>query len=152
MSKLLQVPPHSLDAEKSVLGCLLLDPNSLMKVSDFLTKDDFYSQSNKDIYGIILFLSNERKPIDMITLPEELKKKKIFDQIGGNEFLAELMTLTPSAINILEYAQIVKIKSTLRKMVTAGQNITSYGFKESANIEELLEKSEKEVFQISQTF
>ncbi len=147
-----QIPPHSLDAEHSVLGALLVDPNSLMKISDFLRTDDFYSQGNKDIYETILHLSNLRKPIDLITVPEELKKKDLLEKIGGIGFLAELMTIVPSAINILEYANIVKQKSTLRKMVIAGQKITSFGYEEDENIESLLEQSEKEVFTISQTF
>ena len=147
-----QIPPHSLDAEHSVLGALLVDPNALMKISDFLRTDDFYSQGNQDIYEIILSLSNLRKPIDLITVPEELKKKDLLEKIGGISFLAELMTIVPSAVNILEYAHIVKQKSTLRKMVTAGQKITSFGYEEDENIESLLEQSEKEVFTISQTF
>ncbi|HID91974.1 TPA: replicative DNA helicase [Candidatus Gracilibacteria bacterium] len=147
-----QIPPHSLDAEHSVLGALLIDPNALMKISDFLRIDDFYSQGNQDIYEIILNLSNLRKPIDLITVPEELKKKNLLEPIGGVSFLAELMTIVPSAVNILEYAHIVKQKSTLRKMVVAGQKITSFGYEEDENIESLLEQSEKEVFTISQTF
>ncbi len=147
-----KIPPHSLDAEHSVLGALLVDPNALMKISDFLQVDDFYSQGNKDIYETILHLSNLRKPIDLITVPEELKKKDLLDNIGGVSFLAELMTIVPSAINILEYANIVKQKSTLRKMVHAGQKITSFGYDEDEDIEKLLEQSEKEVFAISQTF
>jgi len=147
-----QIPPHSLDAEHSVLGALLIDPNALMKISDFLRIDDFYSQGNQDIYEIILNLSNLRKPIDLITVPEELKKKNLLEPIGGVSFLAELMTIVPSAVNILEYAHIVKQKSTLRKMIVAGQKITSFGYEEDENIESLLEQSEKEVFTISQTF
>ncbi len=148
----IQIPPHSIEAEHSVLGSLLIDPDALMKVSDFLIVDDFYSQANRDIYEIILLLSNQRKPIDMVTVPEELKKKNLLEKLGGVGFLAELMTTVPSAVNIMEYAQIVKTKSTLRRMVNAGQKITSYGYEEDGDIEGLLEMSEKEVFQISQTF
>lgn len=147
-----KILPHSLDAEYSVLGALLIDPDALMKVSDFLQTDDFYAQGNIDIYEVILHLSNERKPIDMVTVPNELKERKLLDKVGGIPFLAELMTSVPSAISILEYANIIKAKSTLRKMVKAGQTITENGYTEGTNIEELLESSEKEVFSISQTF
>lgn len=147
-----KTPPHSLDAEQSVLGALLLDPEALIKIGDFLVPDDFYSKSNSDIYKGILELSNARKPIDLITLPNLLAKDKVLDNLGGVGFLAELMTVVPSATNILEYATILKSKSTLRKMVKAGQNIAGYGYDEEKDVEELLEKSEKEVFSISQTF
>lgn len=147
-----QVPPHSLDAEHSVLGSVMIDSDCLMKFSDFLHPEDFYSQANSDVFKAMLTLSNNRKPIDLITLPDVLKKEELLDSIGGISFLAELMTVVPSAMNILEYANIVKKKSTLRKMIHAGQNITSNGYDEKKDIEELLESSEKEVFTISQTF
>lgn len=147
-----KIPPHSLDAEHSVLGSVLIDPECLMKFSDFLRAEDFYSKSNADIFQAILRLSNERKPIDLITIPDILKKDGLLESVGGVSFLAELMTVVPSAMNILEYANIVKKKSTLRKMISAGQNISTYGYDEKKDVEELLEASEKEVFTISQTF
>lgn len=148
----MQTPPHSIEAEQSVLGALLIDPISLMKISDFLKPDDFYLTAHADVYGAMLELSHARKPIDLVTLQTLLKEKNILEAMGGIAFLVELTSIVPSAINILEYANIVKTKSTLRKMISAGQRIAGYGSQEDKPLEELLEKSEKEVFSISQTF
>lgn len=146
------IPPHSSEAEQSLLGSLLIDPESLMKISDFLKSDDFYFMTHSDIYSAILELSHQRKPIDLVTLPNILKQKELLEKIGGLPFLIDLTTSVPSSINILEYAHIIKTKSTLRKMIGAGQRIAGYGSEEDKPLEELLEKSEKEVFSISQTF
>ncbi len=148
----MHVPPHSIEAEQSLLGSLLIDPISLMKISDFLKSDDFYVTAHSDVYTAILMLSQLRKPIDLVTLSTLLKEQNLLETIGGIAFLGDLMTCVPSAINILEYANIVKTKSTLRKMIAAGQRIAGYGSDETKPLEELLEKSEKEVFSISQTF
>lgn len=148
----IHTPPHSIEAEQSVLGSLLIDPVSLIKISDFLRAEDFYVTAYSDIYEAILQLSNERKPIDLVTLPNLLKQKDLLEKIGGIAFLVELTTLVPSAVNIFEYANIIKTKSTLRKMITAGQQIAGFGIQEDKPLEELLEKSEKAVFSISQTF
>ncbi|MEI7510799.1 MAG: replicative DNA helicase [Candidatus Peregrinibacteria bacterium] len=146
------LPPQALEAEQSVLGCVLLDPDSLIKISDFLKPDDFYSKVNGDIYGAMLALSAQRKPVDLITLPNNLASEGKLESVGGLPALAELTTVVPSASHIFEYAQIVKTKSTLRKMIHAGQKITGFGYDEKKPVDELLEESEKEVFSISQTF
>ncbi len=146
------LPPQALEAEQSVLGSILLDPESLIKISDFLKKDDFYSKVNGDIYGSMLALSAQRKPIDLITLPNALASEGKLESVGGISALADLTTIVPSASHIFEYSQIVKTKSTLRKMISAGQKITGFGYDEKKPVDELLEASEKEVFAISQTF
>ncbi len=148
----MHTPPHSLEAEQSLLGSLIIDPISLIKISDFLVPEDLYLTTHADIYRAILELSHSRKPIDLVTLPTLLKEKNLLESVGGIPFLVELTTVVPSSINVLEYANIVKTKSTLRKMIAAGQKIAGYGTQEEKPLEELLEKSEKEVFTISQTF
>jgi replicative DNA helicase len=146
------VPPQALDAEESVLGSILIDPEAIIKVSDLLAPGDFYSGSNGKIYEAMLTLSTRHQPIDMITISANLAENELLEQVGGNARIAELTTRVPSASNILEYAQIVKKKATLRKMILAGDKISGFGFQENEVIEGLLEKAEKEVFSISQVF
>lgn len=148
----LQIPPQALEAEESVLGSILIDPEAIIKISDFLLPIDFYSEANGKIYETMLDLSFRHEPIDLVTVSSNLKEKGNLEKVGDNTRLAELTTVVPSASHILQYAQIVKKKATLRKMIIAGDRITGYGYDEKAEIENLLEKAEKEVFSISQTF
>jgi replicative DNA helicase len=147
-----KLPPNSLEAEVSVLGSILLDPESIIKVSDFLRADDFYAQSYGDVYRVMLDLSTQRKPIDIVTVSEALFAQGILENMGGSAVIAELATAVPTASHIFEYAQIVKTKSTRRKMIRAGQNIVGYGYNEKSPIEEILEEAEKEIFSVTQTF
>ncbi len=145
-------PPQDLDAEESVIGSILIEPISLIKISDFLHPEDFFADSNAKIYAAISALFQAHKPIDIITVSNALAEKNIFDSVGGASRLAELTAAVPSASHIFEYAQIVKKKSTLRKMIAAGDKIMSFAKDESRDVEGLLEAAEKEVFSISQTF
>jgi len=148
----LKTPPHSLDAEKSVLGSVLLDPDGLIKVVDMLQPDDFYNPSHQIVYDSILDLFNKRVNIDVITMNAILQDKNQLDRIGGPSFLAELVDFVPTSSHIFQYAQIVKKKATLRKLLKAGQDITALGFDETQDVENLLEDAEKSLFSVSQTF
>ena len=150
--KPLKVPPNSIEAEKSTLGALLLDKDAVIKIADFLKPDDFYYDQNGTIYEAILFLFNQRTPTDLLTLASHLKDKKKLKQVGGETFLAELTEAVPTATHILQYATIVKQKATLRRLLKAGDTITGLGFEETEDIENLLEKAEKALFGVSQTF
>lgn len=145
-------PPQDIPAEESVLGSILIDPKSMIKISDLLEKEDFFSDSHGHIYAAMNELFHAHKPIDLITLSSKLGEEKIFETIGGAARLAELSGTVPSSSHIFEYAQIVKKKSTLRKMMAAGDHIIGLAREESKAVEDLLESAEKEVFTISQTF
>lgn len=146
------IPPHSLEAEKSVLGALLIDKDSLIQVVDMLKADDFYYEQNAMIYRAILDLFNKRSPIDLITLANNLEEKSELDAVGGRSYLAELTHVVITATHILNYATIVKGKSTLRKLIKSGHTITGLGYDETQDIEELLEAAEKSLFSVSQNF
>lgn len=148
----LKVPPHSLDAEKAVLGSVLMDKESIIKVSDLLVSDDFYFDKHQIIWDTMLDHYNKHTPIDMLTISNSLEQKKQLDIVGGVSYLAELSTSVPSSSHIFSYGLLVKNKSTRRKMIKAGNSIMGYGFSEANEVTEDLEKSEKEVFAISQTF
>lgn len=148
----LRVPPHNLDAERSTLGSLLLDKEALTKIADLIQPDDFYHESHSLIYAAIFELYDRRTPIDLLTVTNKLEEKKQLEQIGGASYLASLANEVPTATHIYNYALIVKHRSTLRKLIKAGSDVTALGFDESSPIEELLEEAEKALFGVSQTF
>src|SRR3989339_142213 len=103
-----KVPPHSDEAEKSVLGALLLDKDSIVSVAEFLRAEHFYTETHSQIYQSIMALYEERKPIDLVTLTDQLKKQKALKRVGGSAYLSELANSVPTAAHIEEYGRIVK--------------------------------------------
>ena len=152
MSTTGKIPPHNKEAEQSVLGSILIDKDGIIKIVDLVNPEDFYYDTHKMVYEAMIDLYNRHDPIDLLTLANLLEERKQIDTIGGPAYLAELTSLVPTATHIYKYAQIVKNKSTLRKMVKAGSIISGCGYSEEEDITNLLEKAEKEVFGISQTF
>lgn len=149
---MLKIPPHSLEAEQSVLWSLLIDKDWFLIISDLLVDIDFYNESNATIFWVMLDLYKNSKPIDIITVKEKLDDKKILEKVGWIWYLAELTEIVPTTANIFEYAQIVKNKSILRKLIRIWNEIMSYWYDEETQINELLEKSEKALFGVTQTF
>jgi replicative DNA helicase len=145
-------PPHSLEAEKSVLGSLLVDKEAIVKISDFLRQEDFYHDAHKIIYQAIFDLYDKRTPVDLVTLSNLLENKNELANIGGSSYLALLANEVPTATHIFQYATIVKEKAILRKLILSGDTIKGLGYKENEDIEELLEAAEKSLFNVSQTF
>lgn len=147
-----KIPPHSPEAEKSTLGALLIDKDSIIKVADFLLPEDFYFDNNALIYQAILDLFHKHTPIDLLTLANALKDTKKLKAVGGETYLTELTEIVPTATHILQYATIVKHKSTLRRLLKAGDAIIGLGYDESSEMDELLEEAEKTLFSVSQSF
>ncbi len=146
------VPPHSLEAERSTLGALLIDKDAIIKVADLITDEDFYHEKHATLYRAIIELFEKRQPIDVLTLTSLLEDKKELDMIGGASYIAELTSEVPTASHIFQYGTIVKQKAILRKLLKAGDIITSLGYKETDEVENLLEEAEKAIFNVSQTF
>ena len=149
---LLRVPPHSLDAERSTIGSLLIDKEAISNVADFLRPEDFYHESHGSIYRAIYDLFDRRTPIDLLTTTNLLDDRKQLEQIGGATYLATLANEVPTATHVFQYAMIVKNKATLRKLIGAGNLITGLGFNQTEQLENLLEEAEKSLFNVSQTF
>ncbi len=147
-----KVPPSSLESERSLLGSLLIEKESIIKVADLITKDDFYDENHGVIYAVIIELYRKNRPIDVVTVSEALGSIDQLEAIGGNIYLADLTMSVPTSAHVFEYAQIVKSKSILRKLITTGNVIASYGFDEVTEINTLLERSEQALFQVTQTF
>ncbi len=147
-----KVPPHSEEAEKSTLGSLLVDKDAIIKIADLLMPDDFYYEQNGIIYQAILRLFQKRQPIDLVTLANHLDEEKNLEKVGGRTYLAELAHVVITATHVLQYATIVKQKSTLRRLLKAGQTIAGLGYDEAKDIEDLIEGAEKALFSVSQNF
>ena len=149
---MLKVPPHALDAEQSVIWSILIDKDCFITIWDMLKSEDFYSDANSTIFWVILELYKLNKPIDLVTVNEKLDDKKLLDKIWGFTYLAEVTEVVPTTANIFEYAQIVKNKSVLRWLLKCWNEILSYWYDEDKHINELLEKTEKSVFNVTQVF
>ncbi|MFA7685684.1 MAG: replicative DNA helicase [Candidatus Gracilibacteria bacterium] len=146
------VPPHSLEAERSTLGSLLVDKDSIVKISDLIKGEDFYHDTHKMIYRAIMDLYDKRSPVDLVTLTNILEERKELKIIGGASYLASLANEVPTATHIFQYATIVKEKSILRQLILVGDTIKGLGYKENENIDELIDQAEKTLFGISQSY
>ena len=146
----MRIPPHSVEAEQSVLGSILLDKEAMISVSETLVPEDFYKEAHKVIYESMLKLYNSQSEIDLITLTDELRDQGYLDDIGGIAYITSLSTVVPTTSNIKYYVNIVKEKSISRQLISAANDIINLGYDGSAKVEDVLENAEKKIFDISQ--
>lgn len=147
-----KMPPHSLEAEQSVLGGLMLDNERWDTVSERVTSNDFYSRPHRIVFSEMQWLLEQNKPIDLITLSESLEQKGELDNVGGFAYLAELSKNTPSAANINAYADIVRERAVVREMIAVANEIADAGFDpQGRSSEDLLDLAESRVFQIAES-
>ncbi|MEJ5991907.1 replicative DNA helicase [Ramlibacter sp. PS3R-8] len=147
----LRVPPHSIEAESSVLGGLLLDNQAWDRVGDLLVDGDFYRYEHKLIYGVVGSLINASKPADVITVYEQLQAQGKSDEIGGLAYLNSLAQYVPSAANIRRYAEIVRERSILRKLVSASDEIATAAFNTQGRpVDRILDEAEQKIFNIGE--
>jgi replicative DNA helicase len=147
----LKIPPHSIEAEQSVLGGLMLDNQAWERVSEILHAEDFYLPQHRMIFSVLQHLANRNHPFDVLTVAEALKTNQQLDEVGGEVILFELAKNTPSAANIDAYADIVRERSVLRQLIGAGTSIIEQSYapgERSAG--ELLDDAERTVFQIAE--
>lgn len=148
-SKTGKVPPQNLDAEKSILGAILIDENTLVNVAEKIKPADFYDRRHQLIYDAILDLYEKHTPVDLLTLTDRIKKKKKLTAIGGSAYLAELTNYVPTAAHAEAYANLVLQSAIRRRLITASSNIAELSYKEEGTVEELMEEAEKELFSVS---
>ncbi len=147
----LKVPPHSVEAEQSVLGGLLLQNSAWDKVADVVTEQDFYRQDHRLIFRSIAILAENDSPLDVVTLSTWLKDRDELENAGGLAYLGTLAKDTPSAANIRAYAGIVREKSVLRQLISIGTEITDDGFNSGEReSKELLDEAERKIFEIAE--
>ncbi|MBF0253026.1 MAG: replicative DNA helicase [Candidatus Omnitrophica bacterium] len=144
-----KLPPQSIEAEEAVLGSMLIDQSSISRAVEIIEKDHFYKDINKIIFGSILKLYDENRAVDMVTLIEELKKKDSLEKIGGPAYITELADSIPTAANIEHYAKIVREKYVLRTLITTATQIVTESYENAAEVDEVLDKAEKMIFEIT---
>ncbi len=145
-----KIPPQSIEAEKGILGSLMLDKSSASKVADFLSPKDFYKQNHQKIYEACLFLFKKNEPIDVLSVSNRLNEMKKLEDIGGSSYLTELINFVPTPSHALSYAKKVYHKRVLRDLISASHEIASLGYNEKEGIEDLLDEAEKRIFNIAQ--
>ncbi len=146
----LKIPPQNLEAEQSVLGSILLEPEALSRVLEVMTGEDFYREAHRKIFNAMLDLYQKGTPVDLITLTEILQNKGQLEDIGGASYLISMTDAIPSAIHVDVYARIVREKSILRRLINEATEIASKGYNFAGDAEDLLDEAEKAIFKISE--
>jgi replicative DNA helicase len=146
----LKIPPQNLEAEQSVLGSILLEPEALSRVLEVMTGEDFYREAHRKIFNSMLDLYQKGTPVDLITLTEILQNREQLEDIGGASYLISMTDAIPSAIHVDVYARIVREKSILRRLINQATEIASKGYNFAGDAEDLLDEAEKAIFKISE--
>lgn len=147
-----RIPPHSYEAEESVLGSLLIDKDAMMRIADFLQPDDFYKQSHRHFFQSCVDLAAKGEPIDVLSIITRLKEKKHLATAGGESGVTHLATVVPTAGNVEHYANIVQKYATLRRLITAAATINELGFDQAGEIDQLLDEAEQQLFSVSRSY
>ena len=145
-----RTPPHSMEAEKSVLGSIFLDPEAIVGVLEYLEAVDFYRKNHQLIFDAVVTLYNQNEAIDVVTVTNQLENKNQLENVGGLEYLAELATAVPTAANVEYYAKIVEEKSILRNLIYSATDIVKQGYDESDPLATVLDMAEQTILQVSE--
>ena len=145
----LRIPPQNLEAERAVLGSIMLRKEAMHEVEDMISPESFYSEKHKMIYRAMLDLSVKHEPIDMLSLSSKLTEQKLLDAVGGNKYLAEIVNEVPSSTNVKHYADIVQKKYVLRSLIEAADYVSELAFEEGDDhMDDILDMAEKKVFSV----
>ncbi len=148
-----KLPPQNIEAEQMVLGAILIENDSINKVVETLSPDDFYKDNHRRIFSMMLDMFETGEAIDLITLTDALRGKVGLESVGGASYLAYLVSLVPTAANIKNYARIVREKAVLRKLIHSATDIITQSYDDSRtvdDIDELLDRAERSIFEIAQ--
>lgn len=145
----IRIPPQSTEAEQALLGSICLRPEAVHEITDIVREDDFYAEKHKVIWRAMLDLMSKGEPIDLLSLSAKLKDRGELDRVGGASYLSELVSLVPSASNVRHYASIVQKKSMMRRLIEAGEHISSISFSEQGELEEIIDNAEKRLFDVT---
>ncbi len=143
-------PPQNTEAEQCLLGCLMLDKNAIVRVSDFITADDFYKDAHREIYSAMMDIYSKAEPVDIMSVSTRLREKQTLERIGGSDYLTSLINTVPTATHVANYAKTVREKKVLRDLISASEQIGVEAFDESQDVDMLLDRAEKRVFSIGQ--
>ena len=145
-----RIPPQNLDAEQSVLGAILLDPDSIVSVMEFLMPEDFYRVNHQVIFKAMVELNNDSSPIDIVSVAERLNQNKQLENAGGQFYLLELAEKVPTASNVEYYSKIVSEKSTLRKLIRTSTDIATDAYGEIDEVAAVLDRAERSILEVSE--
>ena len=148
-AKDLRIHPQSLEAEKALLGSIMIRPEVMHDVTDIVTERSFYSDRHKLLWATMLELHSKGTPIDLLSLSSRLKEKEALEQAGGMSYLTELVQGVPSSTNAKHYAEIVQKKHIMRDLINASEYVGNLGFDEEMDIEETLDRAEKKIFEVT---
>lgn len=146
-----RIPPHNIEAERSVLGAALLSKDALADAIEILKPDDFYDGANKEIFKVMVNLFRENKPVDIVTVCEELSVQKVLKSVGGRGYVGMLSGEAPSTTNAMEYGKIVAEKSSMRQLISTAEKIRDKGYAQEDDSTEILNYAEKSIFGIAQS-
>lgn len=144
-----KVPPHDIEAEQAILGCMLTDKDSVISAIEILKADAFYREDNKAIFEAIWSLYSRSEPIDIITVKAELVETGKFERIGGLEYLASLPERVPTTANVEKYIKIVDEKSMLRKLINTSNELVALGYDETEEVDNIMDMAEKKIFDLA---
>ncbi|OGI82127.1 replicative DNA helicase [Candidatus Nomurabacteria bacterium RIFCSPLOWO2_12_FULL_44_11] len=145
----LRIPPQSIPSEQAVLGSIMLRKDAMHEVEDVISPDSFYAEKHKIIFQSMLELSRKNEPIDMLSLSTKLAEKKLLEQVGGNQYMAEMLSTVPSSTNAKHYAEIVQKKYVLRSLIEAADYVSELAFEEGDDhLDDILDMAEKKVFSV----
>ncbi len=145
-----KLPPQNLEAEASLLGSIMIEKDAIIKVADVVSPEDFYDGRHGLIFTAILDLYEKRQPLDIVSLANKLHEVGELENVGGSAYLAELTTVVPTAAHVVHYGNIVAHKATLRRLIGAANTITHFGYDEAAPLDQLLDRAEQTIFEVSQ--
>ena len=145
-----KIPPHDIEAEQAILGCMLTDKDAVISAIEVLKEDSFYREDNRAIYSAILSLYSRNEPVDIITVKAELVEQGNFERVGGLEYLAELPERVPTTANVEKYIKIFDEKATLRSLIQTSNELIAWGYDESEDVDSIMDMAEKKVFGLSQ--
>ena len=145
-----KLQPHNIEAEEAVLGSLLIDPDAILRVSTFLSPNDFYVQRHGWVYESILDLHERRQPSDLVTLSDELERRNQLGEVGGSAYLTGLINATPTSIHVEYYARIVERTAVLRRLIDAASKIAQLAYQDAEDADEVVDRAEEIIFAISE--
>lgn len=145
-----RILPHSIEAEQSVIGAMIMDKDAILVASEIVTGEDFYSKQCQALFEAMIVLNDEGKPVDLVTLQDKLKEKDVSPETASMEYIRDLVTSVPTSANVKYYANIVAEKSLLRRLIKLNEEIANICYAGKESLETILEETEKKVFQLVQ--
>ncbi len=145
-----RILPHSAEAEQSVIGAILLDPDAIMTVSELLLPEDFYTLQYKTLYNGMLSLYQEGKPVDPVTLQNKLREQEVPEELCSVEFISNILSSVPTSANVKYYAEIVKEKAVLRRLIRVSESIANDCYQDTEDLNVLLDNTERQIFDVVQ--